>query len=236
MPFYKAGADTSLNVKFWRTFFFETDWLLDAVQQALGSLSVPENWEGNDVLTREDCANRGIDVLGNFMPSADRVGMIMPFAGELSFLTSDFLPCDGRNVLVADYPELYDAIGTFYGGTTGHDFNVPNLNRLVIAGVDYSTSVHPWELGDTGGEFEHTLTSTEMPSHTHTDVGHSHAEGTAAPNATTVGPGAPQPTAIPAIGVTGVGNAALTNSGGGASHNNVQPYIALNYVIQAVRG
>lgn len=236
MPLYKAGDDTSLTLRFWKTQFFETDWLLEAIQQALGSLSVASNWEGNAFNSPEDCVNRAQDVIGNFMPSADRIGMILPFAGDVAFLTADFLLCDGSNYLVADWPDLYDAIGNVYGGTMGHDFNVPNLQKLVIAGVDQSHVDTNFLLGVTGGEESVTLTTAQMPSHTHTDTGHTHAEGTAAPNATTVGPGAPQPTAIPAVGVTGVGNALLTNEGGGASHNNLQPYMAINYVIQAVRG
>lgn len=236
MPYYKAGTDTSLTLKFWRTAFFETDWLLDAIQQALGSLSVSSNWEGNTTLSPDECANRAQDVIGNFMPGADRCGMIMPFAGDLVFLTPDFLVCDGSNHLVADYPDLYDAIGTSYGGTAGHDFNVPNLNTLVLAGVD-QTGVNPgfgWMTQ--GGNAEITLTTSEMPVHNHTDAGHTHVEGIAAPNATTIGPGAPQPTAIPAPGVTGIGFASLSFEGGGNPHSNLQPYMAVNYVIQAVRG
>jgi microcystin-dependent protein len=236
MPFYKAGSDTSLTFKFWRTAFFETDWLLDAVQQALGSLCISTNWEGNSTFTPEDCVNRAQDVLGNFMPSADRCGMILPFAGDLAFLTADFLICDGASYAVTDWPDLYDAIGNTYGGTPMVDFNVPNLSTLVIAGVDYSGPDPGFDLGNTGGEFEHTLVTAEIPSHTHTDLGHTHVEGIAGPNATTIGPGAPQPTAIPAVGVTGSGSANLTSTGGDGPHNNLQPYMAVNYVIQAVRG
>lgn len=165
------------------------------------------------------------------------IGMVSDFAAPLPD-GSGWLQCDGTLYLNTDFPDLFIAIGTTYntGGEPSGHFRVPDLRGRTRATINSGSGRLPsWadSAGGSGGESDHTLITSEMPSHSHTDVGHTHVEGIAAPNVTTIGAGAPQPTAVPGVGVTGTGNANLSNTGGDGAHNNVQPTMALYTYILA---
>lgn len=73
-----------------------------------------------------------------------------------------WMPCDGRELSMSQYSNLFGAIGTAYGGNGTTTFCLPDLrdNVLVCAGGEYVP-------GQTGGAFNHTLTIAELPSHRH---------------------------------------------------------------------
>lgn len=138
-------------------------------------------------------------------------GSIMPFAGTA--LPSGWLWCDGTAYSQTTYPALYGVCGSKYGSTSGGNFYVPNLSGKFPLG-DSSTTTP----GDTGGEATHTLTISEMPSHSHsTDevfVFGTHYSATS--GGSLIDPGS---------GGTGY-------TGGGQPHNNMPPYIVLSYIIK----
>jgi microcystin-dependent protein len=154
--------------------------------------------------------------------------------GAIQTNPGNWLPCDGASLLRSTYPDLFAAIGTTYGATDASHFTIPDLQGRVPLGAGTGSGLSPYSLGDVGGEETHTLVTTETPAHSHTDTGHSHSEIVAAPNITTIGVGAPEPTAIPGVGITGAGSANLTATGGDGAHNNLQPFVALNYYIVAL--
>jgi microcystin-dependent protein len=162
------------------------------------------------------------------------IGEIVTCAGTANPNPGNWLPCDGASLLRSTYPDLFAAIGTTYGATDASHFTIPDLQGRVPLGAGTGSGLSPYSLGDVGGEETHTLVTTETPAHSHTDTGHSHSEIVAAPNITTIGVGAPEPTAIPGVGITGAGSANLTATGGDGAHNNLQPFVALNYYIVAL--
>jgi microcystin-dependent protein len=97
---------------------------------------------------------------------------------------SGYLLCDGQSldsVTNTEYAPLYGVIGTTYGGSGASAFSVPNLKGKIPVGLD-STQTEFDALGETGGAKTHTLTSAEVPLHTHTtNIGHGHANTLAAP-------------------------------------------------------
>ena len=148
------------------------------------------------------------------------IGSISAYSGEE--IPSNWLKCNGQAVSRADYPELFNTIGTTYGSGDGSTtFNVPNISERVIVG---NNGDGEFSLGNTGGEKEHALTINEMPSHTHlyrASIGAGNAEGTL-----NFGD---QTGAV----ISGSYGNAIQNTGGSQAHNNMQPYIALNYIIKA---
>jgi len=142
-------------------------------------------------------------------------GIIQMFAG--SSAPHGFLLCDGSAISRWDFANLFAVIGTTYGAGDGvNTFNLPNLKGRVPVGRDASQTEFDG-LGETGGEKTHTLTIAEMPSHTHTYLG-VQSQG-AASGLDNVAENSPRPTETSG------------STGGSQAHNNLQPYIVLNYII-----
>jgi len=205
-------------------------WIREALNGLISNYSDPGSWYQVGTATPDDAAAIFSQLFETLGVDLATTGVIVPYAGGI--LPTDWLPCDGRSVLRSAYPNLFAAIGTVWGSVDGAHFNIPDLRgqTLVGQGTNPSTGT-TFNLGTYGGEEQHTQSTAEMPSHAHVDAGHTHADGIAAPNATTIGPGAPQPTAIPAVGVTGVGSASIQATGGGNPFNVMQPYAVVNFAI-----
>jgi len=172
-------------------------------------------------------------VIGRIAPT----GVVLPFAG--GSIPTGWLLCTGGAVSRTTYANLFAVISTTYGvGDGSTTFNVPDMQGRVPAGVN-TGDANFVSLNTKVGSATHTLTSGEMPSHTHTQNSHLHyiwhtAYGYIGTVAGTFG-------AIinrDAIGdnVGGLWTATATtavnqNTGGGGAHNNLQPTIALYYII-----
>jgi len=188
-------------------------------------------------------------------------GVISQFAGSAA--PDGYLLCVGQSLNTTTFANLFNAIGYTYGGS-GSSFTIPNLQGRVTVGRD-ATQGEFDVLGESGGAKTHTLTTAEMPSHTHTQNSHNHGQdahnhsqnphshpifgngwfylangsGNADANITTGGGGYSQ---IFPTNATATNNAATAtnqptiatnqNTGGGGAHNNLQPYIVLNYIIK----
>jgi microcystin-dependent protein len=144
------------------------------------------------------------------------VATITPYAG--SSAPTNWLLCNGAAVSRSTYADLFSAIGTTYGvGDGSTTFNLPDLRGRTPVGVDSSAGrvTANNTLGATAGAEKHTLTVDEMPAHTHeTDRHFSFGTG--------IGPNGVN---AQTSGVTG-------STGGGNPHNNMQPYLVVNYIIK----
>jgi len=212
----------------------DLNWIAN-VYGALQALTFPENFTPYGAVSPDDTAEIYGVMFDQFLQREGMcrmVGEVVLYAGTAS-PDPRWLFCDGNSYLRTAYPDLFAVIGTLYGSVDATHFNVPDLRGRVAVGEGTGPGLSPRALGDTFGEETHVLTVTETPSHTHTDLGHTHSEGNALPTAIAIGPGVPAPSAVPGISITGSGSANLTYAGGDGAHNNLQPSVVLGYYIVA---
>lgn len=145
------------------------------------------------------------------------VGAIVPYMGTTEPEWGLF--CDGRLMQRADYPELWEF--SFPPYQTETTFYLPDFRGRVFVGTGQSAlGGHAFNWLETGGEFRHTLTEAEMPTHSHTYT-------PPIPNVDLEAPGVPD---VVAAGINPIPQS-TGNAGGGQSHENMPPYVSLHYVI-----
>jgi microcystin-dependent protein len=162
--------------------------------------------------------------------------MSEPFIGQIILFAGNFPPkgyatCDGQLLSIAQNTALFSILGTTYGGNGISNFALPDLRGRAPIHMGQSPGFSSYVLGQTGGEENHTLIAQEMPQHNHTvSVGvSSEPAGQTNPNAQV--PGGGQFYAPPSEVNGALGGVACSQTGGGLPHNNMQPYLVVNYCI-----
>lgn len=160
-----------------------------------------------------------------------------PYLGEIALFAFNFAPngwyqCNGQLIAIQANPALFSLLGTTYGGNGTTNFALPNLQGRVALHMGQGPGLSNRDLGEISGEESHTLISSEIPSHNHnlaaySGVGNSDSPGNnvAAVNNEGIQEYSNQnPDTTMAAGTVG-------SYGGGQAHNNMQPYLVLNYCI-----
>lgn len=162
---------------------------------------------------------RRVIILGKSAAStATMLGEVKMYAGATA--PAGWNLCDGTEASRTTFAGLFAVIGTTYGAGNGTTtFNLPNMNGRVPVGRD-AGQVEFDVLGEVGGEKAHVLTTGEMPSHTHQPPMGFTAGGLGAGYAR-VDLNSPQ-------SLWGT----VTATGGDGAHNNLQPYLVMNYIIR----
>lgn len=170
------------------------------------------------------------------MPLQPILGQIMPFAGTT--VPRGWALCNGALMAIQTNQALFSLLGTYYGGDGIRTFGLPDLRGRAIMGSTGSGGDFP--AGMTNGEIAVTLNAQQLPSHNHI-IQASTAQGTgrgAAPannlfGVNTIPPAGPKSIFLTAgSGETPLAPATnVLNEGGNQSHNNMQPYLVINYMI-----
>ena len=162
------------------------------------------------------------------------------FVAEIRIFSGNFAPagwafCNGQLIPISQNTALFSLLGTMYGGDGKSNFALPNLQGSTPLGSGQGPGLSQRFQGETGGEAAVTLLQTEMPAHSHTAQGAT-AGGLSTPTNNTWGESKLGKTPLNVYAASGSNNVAmspqaLSNSGGNLPHNNMPPYLTLNFII-----
>jgi microcystin-dependent protein len=156
-----------------------------------------------------------------------------PFVAEIRIFGFNFAPrnwaqCNGQLMPISQNTALFSLLGVNYGGDGKATFGLPNLQGAVPVGVDFAN----FQPGQTGGTETVALTAQQSPAHTHgvnCNTGQGNAYGPPGNLWAQDAAGVNEYAAASSGDQMNAG--AITMAGGGQPHNNLQPYLVLNYCI-----
>lgn len=169
--------------------------------------------------------------------------MGQPYIGEVRMFGGNFAPrgwafCNGSLVPIAEYDALFNLIGTTYGGDGQTTFGLPDLRGR--APMHQGTQQgNTYQLGESGGVEQVTLTVAQIPNHSHSVGASSAAPAAAGTGVDLLGavpyvPSSPTPKPkmyAPPGATVAMASAAIAPAGGNQPHNNMAPFLAVHFII-----
>jgi microcystin-dependent protein len=162
--------------------------------------------------------------------------MAQPYVGEIRMFAGNFAPagwmfCEGALLPISEYETLFNLIGTTYGGDGQSTFALPDLRGRLPVHQGQGPGLGSYVLAETGGVEEVTLTTQQIPAHSHPYVVAAGVGNQSSPGGNL---SAESFNVTPYINDAGAGTfnpAAVTSTGGSQPHTNLQPYLCVNYII-----
>lgn len=156
--------------------------------------------------------------------------MAEPFLSEIRMMSFGFPPkgwalCDGQLLPINQNQGLFSLLGTTYGGDGRVNFGLPNLQGRVPIHMGAGHT-----LGERGGEQAHTLSISEIPTHTHS-LQASSLQGDSTNNAGNMLANPRGPVYTDPVNLTALQASTVANVGGSQAHLNMQPFLTLNFSI-----
>jgi microcystin-dependent protein len=164
--------------------------------------------------------------------------MADPFVAEIRIFPFNFPPtgwafCDGQLLPLSQNTALFSLLGTTYGGDGRSNFALPDLQGRAPMQPHQGPGLSLHALGETGGTDTVTLLESEMPAHLHVLAGSNQPGEDASPGGEALGRsvGASLYQSVTGQSVVQLGAQALAPAGGAQPHNNLMPYLTLNFCI-----
>jgi microcystin-dependent protein len=167
--------------------------------------------------------------------------MSEPFLAEVRIFAGNFAPrgwafCDGQLLPISQNTALFSLIGTIYGGDGRSTTALPNLQGRAPMHPGRGPGLTERRLGQRGGSTTETLTEAQMPNHTHGVMAANAQAGVGSPDGNALNRLVDEQVFQNPVTSTPVNMAGqmVGNTGGGQAHDNMQPYLGLNFIIALV--
>jgi microcystin-dependent protein len=166
--------------------------------------------------------------------------MSEPFIAEIRIFAGNFAPrnwafCDGQLYPIAQNTALFSLVGTIYGGDGRTTFGVPDLQGRAPMHPGRGPGLTPRQLGERGGVDTMTLTTAQMSAHRHNALGTTALNTDDNPEGNSWGRSEEGYNyRQTADGNSNLGSSAFGTVGASQAHNNVQPFLTLNFIIALI--
>ncbi len=158
-----------------------------------------------------------------------------PYVGEIRMFAGNFAPngwmfCEGQSMPISENEVLFQLIGTTYGGDGEETFNLPNLASRVPIHMGTGPDGTTYQIGEMAGTEQETLSTQQIPNHTHNLIGSTAAAATRDPvgNCFATAAGDLYNTVFDSIPMS---NQSIQPAGGSQPHENTQPFLCINFII-----
>jgi microcystin-dependent protein len=159
-----------------------------------------------------------------------------PYVGEIRMFAGNFPPvgwmfCEGQPLPISENDVLFQLIGTTYGGDGQSTFNLPNLASRFPMHMGSGPDGTTYQIGEMAGTEQETLTTQQIPTHTHAMLGSTDTATSSVPTDNVIGKSTAVDALINAQPSTALNNQAVSPQGGSQPHENMQPFICINFII-----
>lgn len=161
--------------------------------------------------------------------------MGQPYIGEIRMFAGNFAPagwalCQGQLVAISENDALFALIGTTYGGDGEQTFALPNLQSRVPVHMGQGPGLQNYVIGEIGGVEQVTLTTQQIPSHTHPMLASASPANARGASGNVLARGPAELYASEFTPDT-LAPQSIQPAGGSQPHENMQPFLVINYII-----
>lgn len=162
--------------------------------------------------------------------------MAQPYVGEIRMFAGNFAPagwmfCEGQSLPISENETLFNLIGTTYGGDGQETFNLPNLQSRIPLHFGTGGDGITYQIAEMAGTEQETLTMQQLPAHNHVPLATANNGDQPSPiGGIWAANSVVKPYNTNPAGAA-MGSPSTTPTGGNQPHDNVQPFLCLNFII-----
>jgi microcystin-dependent protein len=162
--------------------------------------------------------------------------MSHPFVGEIRMFGGNFAPtgwafCNGQAMAISENETLFQLIGTTYGGDGETTFNLPNLQSRVPIHQGTGPDGTTYQMGQQAGTEQETLTVQQTPIHSHAPVASNTVSTQTSPSNLLLAQSSAASLYISDVAATPLAANSVSPRGGSQPHENLQPFLCVNFII-----
>jgi microcystin-dependent protein len=159
-----------------------------------------------------------------------------PFVGEIRMFGGNFAPagwafCQGQLLPISENETLFNLIGTTYGGDGQETFGLPNLQGRVPLHAGTGSDGIAYQQGEMGGVESVTLTTQQIPIHTHPFTASTAGATETSPSGQVIAQSGQRAVYTEDSTTTALAASSITPVGGSQPHENMQPYLAISFIL-----